>query len=472
MVNVRSLANQSALYGLAGAIGKALALLTVPVLTRILTPREYGVADLATALAAMLVILAMFGGDIAASRLAAPADERHRVTILSSYFWAVCVAGIVIALALLPFSGVIAEGIWFDAGQASVAFLAILLIPLSAAQASLTMTLRIRQFAVPYALLQGLDLLGQMLLAVAFVAVGLGAFGMLLGFVIGSALGLLGAAAYCRDVVRTRPNWRVGRAMFLEGLPFLPASLAFVISSYSVRFLLTEAHGQAGVGLLAVATRLAGGIDLLAAAFALAWGPIGLALTASAATARLYGRVLYGFVAVSFASGIIVSALGPEVITLISGSSYIGAASMLPGLMAGAALAGAFYVLLVAAGITGRGRSVAFAAVSGAAIQVLATAILLPALGFPAIGASATIGQGVALILLARVVGSQIYGTSGALALMFAGSVAMVGLGWLNLTPSETLVFRLLLAAMAALLGGLTVGRILSRQRLADAVPT
>jgi hypothetical protein len=145
---------------------------------------------------------------------------------------------------------------------------------------------------------------------------------------------------------------------------------------------------------------------------------------------------------------------------------------MLPGLMAGAALAGAFYVLLVAAGITGRGRSVAFAAVSGAAIQVLATAILLPALGFPAIGASATIGQGVALILLARVVGSQIYGTSGALALMFAGSVAMVGLGWLNLTPSETLVFRLLLAAMAALLGGLTVGRILSRQRLADAVPT
>ena len=92
--SARRLAGQSALYGLAGALGKAVALLTVPILTRILTPAEYGLADLANAFAGVLAIVATFAGDIPAARLMGSATTAvGRRTILSSYVWASVAAG-------------------------------------------------------------------------------------------------------------------------------------------------------------------------------------------------------------------------------------------------------------------------------------------------------------------------------------------------------------------------------------------
>src|SRR5436853_6708230 len=97
------LARHSALYGLAGAIGKAVALVTVPVLTRLLTPREYGLADLASGLAAVCVIVAMFAGDIPAARLlGSRTNTPSRRAVLATYFWSTVTVAVLISAVLLP----------------------------------------------------------------------------------------------------------------------------------------------------------------------------------------------------------------------------------------------------------------------------------------------------------------------------------------------------------------------------------
>ena len=465
-LRVRHLANQSALYGLAGAMGKALALLTVPILTRMLSPAEYGLADLANTLAAMLAMLAMFAGDIPASRLAGLASgPEARRRVLSSYVWMTVLASSLIAVVLLPLSGIVAGDLWSAPDSVAIAILAIVLIPVSTLQASLVTTNRIESRPVPFAVLQCIDLLAQMILAVAFVALGWGALGMVLGFVIGSLVGLVAVAMHNRSTLLTRPDWSLGRAMFAEGMAFLPATLGFVAATYAVRFVLVTAQGQDAVGLFGVASRLASGMALMTAAFSMAWGPYGLALPDNLQTARLFGRVMRTYALLAVLLSVVLGALAPELVSIVSGEDYLAASSMLPGLLAASAMAGGFYVLLVAAGIGGRGRSVALAATAGAVLQVLSTVALLPAYGLPAVGAGAALGQAVALIILVNAVGSSVKGGTGAVVALCAGAALVVGLQWLNVTPEATIIPRVVIALIATAAAAVVMLSLVARLR-------
>jgi O-antigen/teichoic acid export membrane protein len=460
----RRLASQSALYGLAGGLGKALALLTVPIISRLLTPAEYGLADLANTLAAMLALVALFAGDVPAARLLGRATiPSERRMILSSNIWVTIVLSTAMAAMLLPLAGVIAGDVWSAPESILIAVLAIVLIPVGAVQAGLVTTQRLEGRPVVFAVLATIDLLAQMVLAVWFVAIGWGPLGMVAGFVIGSLVGLAAALTQTYSLILSWPDWRLGGRMLREGLAFLPATVAFVVTNYAVRYLLVDALGQGSVGLFGVAVRLAGGMALVTGAFSLAWGPFGLALPDSTSTARLFGRVMRAFAVVAVLAALALGAIAPELVTLISGDAYLRAATMLPGLLVSAAMMGAFYVLLVAAGVTGRGRAVAYAAVSGALVQVVTTAALLPWLGLQAVGVGAVLGQAMAIILLAIAVGSSVHRGQEAVLAMCAGGVVAILLQALNSTPDASFVLRFGFAAIATVAAAWVGLRLLRR---------
>jgi O-antigen/teichoic acid export membrane protein len=191
---------------------------------------------------------------------------------------------------------------------------------------------------------------------------------------------------------------------------------------------------------------------LATAAFSMAWGPFGLALPDSPETARLFGRVLRRYAVLTVLGSLALGAVAPELVTLVSGREYVTAGTMLPGLLVAAAMAGGFYLLLVAAGISQRGRAVALAAVVGALVQVVATAALLPALGLQAVGVGAIVGQALALVMLVIAVRSSVYGAGGPVVLLCLGGVIGAMLQALNANPEGSLPLRLLIAAIAALL--------------------
>lgn len=466
----RQLASHSALYGLAGALGKALALLTVPILSRLLSPAEYGLADLANTLAAMLAMLALFAGDIPAARLAAmAASGTDRRIVLSSYVWTTGLAGMVVALALLPFASLIAQDLWSAPASTGIVLLAIALIPIGTVQASVVTTLRIEVRPLAFAVLATIDLIGQMVLAVVFVGLGWGALGMVAGLVLGSLIGLAAAAIHTRSIILTIPDWRLGRALVVEGIRFLPAALGFVAANYVVRFLLVDSEGQSAVGMFGVAMRLSGGMALATAAFAMAWGPFGLSLPDNRETAGLFGRVMRRIAIVGVSASVAVGAVGPELVTVMSGNGYAEAATMLPGLLVAASMAGGFYVLLIAAGIGRRGVAVAIAAVVGASLQVGATAALLPVLGLQAVGVAAMIGQATALVILVASIGSSVRGGASAVVVLCVGGVLGAAVQMLNATPDSTVFIRLMIAAMSAAVAAVFLLRLVRRRAVAGA---
>jgi O-antigen/teichoic acid export membrane protein len=329
--------------------------------------------------------------------------------------------------------------------------------------------LRLEARPLAFAILETVDLLGQMLLAVLFAALGGGATGMTAGLVLGSLIGLAAAAYQTRGLILTRPNADRGKAMFGEGIAFLPAAIAFVIANYASRTLLVAQLGADSVGLFAVGIRLAGGLALITGAFSMAWGPYGLALPNSAETGRLFGRVIRSYALLAVLLALAIGAIAPELVAVVAGDPYVNGAQMLPGLLISAAMAGGFYVLLVAAGVSGRGPSVAYAALAGSVLQVAATASLLPLLGLQAVGVAAVLGQGVALVMLAQSVGASVHRGRGAAFVMCAGGAASVLLQKLNAAPSASLIPRLIIAVLCTIVGGAIALQILRQLTAARA---
>ena len=398
---VKRVVSDSAYYGLAAVVAKALALLTVPYLTRALSPDGFGAADLATSTAALLTLFAMFSGDIPAARsVGLTAVRREQQRALSSYVYGTALVSLLVAGSLLVVSPLIAGIFWGASDLAGLAALSMLLVPVSAIQAAIAQTLRIQRKARAFAGVSLVDLLAQLGLVVLLVSMGMGPAGVVIGFILGSTLGIVVSGAAARQTLSVRPSWGITRELISRGVPFLPYVTMFVVADWAMRSIVANSVGAVGVAEFGVALRIASVLALLSAAFAMAWGPLGLAKTQGVDSAREFGRTLTAFATVSIATAFVLGAVGPELVSIVTGPGYEGAALVLPGLALAYAVAGTEYILVIAAGISERASRVALASSSGAVVQILVALVLVPQFGIAVIGPTALLGRSVSFILL------------------------------------------------------------------------
>jgi O-antigen/teichoic acid export membrane protein len=393
----------------------------------------------------------MFAGDIPAARFAQRSvsqDDRHRW--YSEYVLAVAVAGILIAVLLVPVSGLIATDIWSSPGSAGLVALAIALVPISASRSAVTALQRLEGKPKSFAFLATVSLVAQLSLAVALVAMGLGPYGAILGFLGGNLLGLTLALAVTRDLLTTKVSFRRMTRLVVMGVPFLPAMVTFLAADYISRSIVAEDLGPAAVGAFGVSIRMASVLGLLSSAFQLAWGPRAIGLNPSPATARRFGQVLFSYTLVGGSACVILAAMGPEIVSIISGPAFVPAGAALPGLALGIVLAGGHYILSMGAGILARSWTAAGSAVMGATIQVVATILLVGPAGLAGVGIAAIVGHCVSVVSLAVRVSSvfdrRLWPAMGA----FAGlAILCAALGMLNIDSQGTFPARVALAALS-----------------------
>lgn len=451
-----------ALYGISAASAKALALLTVPFLTRALGAEQYGLADLAVSTAALLTLLTQFGGDLPTARRFATASAADRQVLLASYIGAVAAVSTLMGVLLLPLSGLLNDAVLraSEAEAGSLAVLTLLLVPLSATQAALTQVQRIMRRPGRFAILSGVDLLAQLGLAVMFVWLGLGPLGVVLGFVAGSVVGLGVAAGAASTILRVRPAFKVGRSLVSEGLPFLPYVAGFVAADWIVRPIIAATGGSADVGAFGVAVRVASAISLVGTAFAMAWGPYGLGRARTRDTARVFRQTFIAYSGVAIMGATAIAATGPELNRMIAGSGFEVADIVLPGLALAAAVSGLEYILVVTAGITESGKHVAIGASAGAAAQVALAAVFVPIFGMAAVGPAALIGRMVSLALLFSGVRRFLAIGRGAavaagMGVLGVGGITQVVIQYGGLGPRLVILATALLVAVAIITKGL-----------------
>ena len=385
----------SALYGVAGAIGKAGALITIPIVTRALGPSEYGLLDLSTSLIALATLIGGLSAELPAGARLAAEHPTKRGSILTTYLATVTLATGLIAVALYVGHDATAEVVWQQPSAGplvGIAAVAVFLtgIQLGPLEHPWAKEPRPRGSAVLSTVDMGLKVVLIVIAALAGNSAGPVVFVYLLVAGVGAIAGLWSV----RSDLRLEVVSSVVPSMLGGGAIFTVIAVSFVASGYAVRAILSADAGASAVGEMGVAVRLASVLALPLAAFQFAWAPPSMAAGPSPASRRMFLDSTIGVLLVGGLAALVLAGFSSEAVTILAGGAFASAAAAVPGLATSTVLATGFFMLGVATSVAQiRLSHAALAAVIGASVQVLVTSMALSTLGEQAaVGTGALVG--------------------------------------------------------------------------------
>jgi O-antigen/teichoic acid export membrane protein len=271
--SLRKLSGESLVYGIGQVSGRAVSLLLVPILTRVLLRQQFGVAELVTGYSASVLLVLVFGMDAALARFFYQQPDRAaRVRMTSSSFAFRLATGVSISLVLALLAGPLAT--WLTGSESYAKYLRIgaLTLPFTVVtlwcndllrvtfQPWKFVTLNVTQTAV----VGGLTLY-------LVLARGLGVAGVLYGKLAGDALASLLGLLLCRHHLRPRFDPTILRAMLRYGLPLVPVAFAYGAIGAVDRWSLQRFTSLDEVGVYAVALKFFAVVTLGVSAFQLAF---------------------------------------------------------------------------------------------------------------------------------------------------------------------------------------------------------
>ena len=381
---IKQLAGESAVYGLSGVVNHLVAVLLLPIYTRLFTRAEVGTLSLIDVTATLAMSVAVLGLDSAAARWFYDLDdETDRRKTIASWFWCQLVMNLLLCAAMIGFSRPLAHWLTGNAQLAPLVWLAALSMPLIGVLRVWSAWLRFQRRVWSLAALMtvqaflrvGLILLCVLGLRYALAGVYLGRLGSL------ALLAPVGVIVLWPWLRPKHFDLRRLKQMLRFGLPLAPAALGVWVMTSSDRIILRLFYDQAEVGLYDMAAKLSMVVALGVMAFQQAWGPFAYSLLGEKGAERVYAKVLdvYSLVACSLATA--VALFGPLLFRIMTTEPFYPAVSCLPTLAFVHAFAGARSIAGLGSGIAKRSVPIAAAFVFGAVINVGLNFALIPIWG-------------------------------------------------------------------------------------------
>jgi O-antigen/teichoic acid export membrane protein len=389
---LKSLSRQVFVYG-SGRLALQLAsFVTLPILTRIFAPEDYGVMEATTTMMAAIGIAASLSLEAGAQRSYfdyTAEHERERRVVLSSAFWPMVgwatLLTVVVVLLRAPISRLL-----FDTNEyGTVIALAVAVFPLSVASTFFLEVMRLRQQAGRYVLVTWFGALSSVALILYLVAFqDLGLEGFYLAGVISALPTLLVALASARVPILPVVDWRELRKMLAYALPLMPVAAMSWVLQFVDRFFVLHYAGLRELGLYALGLRLSNVLLLGVWAFGLAWLPFVLDLYSRepAIERNVRARAL---TTVAFAIGfgaVCISVYAREFFLTVTDPAFVDAYKFVGILSAGVFALALNAVTMTGISIARRTRYFAQYSAYAAALNIALNLLLVPALG--AIGAA------------------------------------------------------------------------------------
>jgi O-antigen/teichoic acid export membrane protein len=343
-----------AAYQFGDIVAKGIALITIPLYTRHISPAGYGAANsLLTAVILASILLRVGVGEAFIRFYFDDEDVARRDRIARTATATVAWTTTLAALPAVVFAGSLSRLIlgYHDPlllDCAIVGLWAFTNLEMAYAQ------LRVDERARAYIFASGANVALTVTFTVALVVVaGEGARGLLLGNFGASAVVVLGLWWVLRRRFSLRVQWRDLRAMLRFGLPTVPADASVYALQVADRFYLFRGYSHAAAGEYSVALQFATVVFVMVRGFQYAWPPLAYSIQSDAEASRLYALVTTYFV---LATGVVVTAvalLGRWIVRLLAAPQYFGAHAALPWLALAWTLYGLYQVMIV---ITGRAK--------------------------------------------------------------------------------------------------------------------
>jgi O-antigen/teichoic acid export membrane protein len=377
-----------AVYGAANVLSSAMPLMLLPVLTRVLSPQDFGLAAMFSVACAILVPLVGLSTKQAVMVRFFNRDRGDLGSFLTTCIVLTAVSAAVVAVPILLLHDVLSTltqlpASWLFVAVVTAAMHCILSLALTLWQA--------RRMPVRFGTFQVLQSATGAVLSLLFIlGLGLGWEGRALGqfgaFALFAALGI--AALWSAGYLDWPPRADQAREALAFGLPLVPHGLAAAAVVLVDRFLITAMVGVEQTGFYAAALQISTVLTLAVLAFNRAYQPwLFAGLKQDSARFRQHvvrGSYLY-FLLLAASAGIIALA-APALVRIVLGEQFHRAAPFIPFIALGIAFGGMYNVVANYLILSRRTGWLSLASVIAGALNVAGGILLIQRNG--AIGAA------------------------------------------------------------------------------------
>ncbi len=379
---LKRLVTTGAAYQFGDILAKGLALLTLPLYTRYLDTKAYGVAE--TLLTAVILVSILLRAGVGEAFIRFYFDDedtarRERIarTATATVAWTTTLGSLLAVAFAGPLSKLVVgfrDPLLLDC--AVLGLWAFTNLEMAYGQ------LRVDERKRAYVYASGANVAMTVAFTVVLVVfAGQGARGLLLGNFGASAVVVLGLWWVLRRRVSLRVRLADLRAMLRFGAPTVPADASVYALQVADRFYLYRVFSQDAAGEYAIAIKLATVVFVAVRGFQYAWPPLAYSIADDEEAARLYSTVTTYYALATGAVVCAVALLGRWIVRLLAAHEYFGAYRALPWLALGWALYGLYLVFVAIAGrarITSRNYP---AGAAGLAVNVALLVLLVPGSG-------------------------------------------------------------------------------------------
>jgi O-antigen/teichoic acid export membrane protein len=390
---LKKLSGESVVYGLGQVSGRAVQLLLVPILTRILTPGEFGIGELVIAYSQTAVLVMVFGMDGALARFFYQEPDRAaRIRMASTSLLFRLVTGGVVALLLALASGPLADLMLGGDAYRKYLLLGAATLPLTLMVLFSNDVLRVTFQPWKFITLnvtQTVVTAGVSVWLVVFEKTGV--VGVLYGRLLGDGVAALVGLVLVRHTIRPHFEREVLGRMLAYGLPLVPVAFAYGAITAVDRFMLQRTRSLEEVAVYAVAMKFFAVVTMGVSAFQLAYGPFAFARAQDPEARRLYARVFAAFVSIGSLGALAVAAFSREALAQLAPPAYAGAAAPAAWLAFAAVAQGAYYVASVGIGLALKTPWLGLSAGGAALVAIAANLLLTPRFGPEGAAAATTL---------------------------------------------------------------------------------
>jgi O-antigen/teichoic acid export membrane protein len=327
-----SLAGDSAVY-FTGAILIGLGnVILVPLYTRCLPPREFGVYALVDVTVLLLVSLTALKLDVSYLKWFADVEPTRRSELLGSTLLAGLATSFLGGLVLFVLIAGHPGELWLQTSGRSFAWMLLPIVVLENLQALFLTDLRARRRSVSYSAVAIVRLAAMVVASYYLLVVRqMGLPGLFLGRLIGDAAAFvfLGVIGLRSVVFKISPS--LLKPMLRFGVPLIWSVFTVMLQDASGRFFLSRYGTLEQVGLLGAAIKIGSVFQMLISVpFGVAWGGILFQIVKERDAQIIYSKI-FGYVyVVAMGIALVLTIFAPTLFHIFTAPSYYPAIAILP----------------------------------------------------------------------------------------------------------------------------------------------
>jgi O-antigen/teichoic acid export membrane protein len=324
---LKRLARMTAGYSLVTLIGPVFTILLTPLYTRVLSPADYGVLDVAGAFASFAGILTVIGIDQALNALFFDGGETYQRNLVTTAVICVTVCSSLVAVFYIVTGASLAVWFFKDIGRVYIFYLYAVGSLSGSTVAVISAALRLRMGVKRVNVLAATSLFTNVAATIVMVLIlRLKVTGIVAANVIASIITCSMGLALAYRPLRGSFSPPLVKPLVRTGLTLVPAVASGLALAVADRLLLVWYVSQTDLGLYSIANKLASMLLVLLGATWTAWQPMALEMASQPDAPKQYARVFEYIAAASMLLSLAVGLFAPEILIVFTRAAYVPAA--------------------------------------------------------------------------------------------------------------------------------------------------